>query len=96
MKYKTIIGIVNLTSDRRKHIITRHPIMENYLKNLRSVLEYPKEIHYSGRTNEVLLFYRHFDNIESGKYIVVVVNKIEKQVKTSYLSNRIKFGRKYE
>ena len=43
-----------------------------------------------------LLFYRYFAKIENGKYIVAVVNKLEKQVKTAYLSHRIKIGSKYE
>ena len=70
--------------------------MEDYLKNLKEVLEKPKEIRYSSRNDEVLLFYRYFDKIEGGKYIVGVVNKEEKQVKTSYLTHRIKIGRKYK
>lgn len=96
MKCKTIIGAVKLTLQRKKHIIQNHPIMEDYLDNLREVLEKPDEIRFSSRNNEVLLFYRYFDNIENGKYMVAVVNRIEKSVTTSYLSHRIKIGRKYE
>lgn len=96
MKFKTIIGTVKLTSKRRKHIIQNHPIMEDYLGNLKEVLEEPKEVRYSSRSDDVLLFYRYFDKIEEGKYIVGVVNQSDKEVKTAYLSHRIKIGRKYE
>lgn len=70
--------------------------MEDYLSKLKQVLEKPNEIRFSSRSDNVLLFYHYFDKIEEGKYIVCVVNKIEKQVKTAYLSHRIKIGRKYE
>lgn len=96
MKFKTIIGIVNLTAKRRSHIIQNHPIMEDYLSNLKDVLEKPKEVRYSSRSDDVLLFYRYFSKIEEGKYIAGVVNQTDKEVKTAYLSHRIKIGRKYE
>lgn len=96
MKFKTIIGNVTLTTKRRKHIIQNHPIMEDYLGNLKEVLEKPEEVRYSSYNDDVLLFYRYFDNIEDGKYVVGVVNQIEKLVTTSYLSHRIKIGRNYE
>lgn len=96
MNFKTIIGTVTLISERKMHIIQHHPIMEDYLVKLKQVLEIPEEIRFSSRNESVLLFYHYFDKIEGGKYIVCVVNKIEKQVKTAYLSHRIKIGRKYE
>lgn len=96
MNFHTIIGVVILTAKRKAHIIQHHPIMEDYLENLKEVLEKPEEIRFSSSNDEVLLFYRYFDNIEDGKYIVAVVNRIEKCVTTSYLSHRIKIGRKYE
>ena len=70
--------------------------MENYLSNLKEVLEKPEDIRFSSRSDEVLLFYHYFAKIEGGKYIVIVVNQEEKEVKTAYLSHRIKIGRKYE
>lgn len=70
--------------------------MEDYLDLLKEVLETPQEIRFSSRSDEVLLFYRFFDNIEGGKYVTVVVNKTDKSVLTTYLTHRIKTGRKYE
>lgn len=70
--------------------------MEDYLDLLKDVLETPEDLRYSSRSDEVLLFYRYFDKIEGGKYIAVVVNKAEKSILTTYLTHRIKTGRKYE
>ena len=69
--------------------------MELYLSNLKSVLETPEEIRYSNYSVGTLLFYRYFDKIEDGKYIAVVVNRIDKKIITAYLTHRIKSGRKY-
>lgn len=97
MKFKTAIDItVELTSARRRHIIETHPVMEAYLSKLREVLAKPEDVRRSSRADDVLLFYRFFDNIENGKYIAVVVNVLENSVKTSYLTHRIKEGRIYE
>lgn len=96
MKFKTIIGTVTLTPERRVHIIEHHPIMEDYLVNLKDVLEKPREVRYSSRSGNILLFYRYFAKIEGGKYIVAVVHKTDREVKTAYLSHRIKIGRIYK
>lgn len=96
MKFKTIIGNVTLISERKSHIILHHPIMENFLVSLKEILENPEEIRYSNYSDEVLLFYRFFDKIEGGKYIVAVINQTDKEVKTAYLTHRIKIGRKYK
>lgn len=61
MKFQTIIGAVTLTAKRKAHIIKHQPA----------------EIRFSSSSDEVLLFYRYFDNIEGGKYVVAVVNQYE-------------------
>lgn len=97
MKFKTAAAkIIKLSSVRREHIITTHPIMEAYLGKLKMVLEKPDEIRYSNYADDVLLFYRYFDKIEGGKYIAVVVNLIGAIIITAYLTSRIKTGEKYE
>lgn len=96
VKFKTIIGEVTLTAKRRIHIIQRHPVMETYFVNFKEVLEKPSDVRFSNYSDDVLLFYRYFGKIEGGKYIAVVVNKLERQVKTAYLTHRIKSGRKYD
>ncbi len=69
--------------------------METYLVNLKEVLEKPEDIRYSNYNHNVLLFYLYFGNIEDGKYIVAVVDKIAKEVRTAYLTHKIKTGEKY-
>ncbi len=95
MTFKAVVGAIKLTTERKAHIIKSHPIMEIYIHNLKEVLEKPAEVRFSNYNKNVLLFYRYFDNIENGKYIVVVVNKTSKQVITAYLTSRIKTGEKY-
>lgn len=95
VKFKTIIGTVTLTAQRKSHIIQSHPIMASYLSNLKIVLETPEEIRYSSYSDDTLLFYRYFDKIEDGKYIAVVVSKIDMEIKTAYLTHRIKAERNY-
>ncbi|MBI3103339.1 hypothetical protein HYZ05_00195 [Candidatus Daviesbacteria bacterium] len=96
MIFKTILGKIKLTQARKKHIIKNHPIMETYLVNLKEVLENPANVRYSNYNQNILLFYRFFDKIENGKYIVAVVDKVAKQVITAYLTHKIKTGEKYE
>ncbi|MDP3973883.1 MAG: hypothetical protein Q8P92_03540 [Candidatus Daviesbacteria bacterium] len=54
MKFKTKIGFVALTPERKAHIIQHHPIMEDYSVHLKDVLERPKEIRYSNRSDAIL------------------------------------------
>lgn len=94
MKYKTVIGDVYLTPERRRHIINRHPIIEPYIKHIGSVLKSPHEIRFSNYADDVLLFYQYFAKIENGKYLVAVVSSRSKNVITSYITDRIKEGKK--
>lgn len=70
--------------------------MEDYLGVLKEVIENPNMVRYSNYNRNVLLFYRYFDKIEGGKYIVAVVSRAEKEVLTAYLTHRIKTGNIYE
>jgi len=70
--------------------------MELYLSKLKLVLINPDEIRYSSYRYDVLLFYRYFDKIEGGKYLVAVVDIMIDAVLTAYLTHWIKIGVKYE
>ncbi len=88
---------VELNEKALTHIKEHHPIMEQYLGYLKEILLNPDEVRYSVRSQRVLLFYRYFANIEGGKYIVVVVRVNKKNhVLTTYLTDKIKSGGKYE
>ena len=98
MKYKSVLGkTVELTSERKKHILLYHPDLKPYFSKVKNVLLKPGEIRISKSDASVLLFYKYFVNIKLRKYIVVAV-KINKRcfILTAYLSNRILSGEKYE
>ncbi len=98
MKYKTTIGVsVELTSERRKHILSKHPELLGHVSKIKKVLSNPDEIRVSKLDNQVLLFYKYFDKILEGKHIVVTIKTNERSfVLTVYITDKIKAGEKYE
>lgn len=88
---------VALTHERKKHIFDFHPDFKSYFKNIPAVLKNPDEIRKTYEDTNVLIFYKFYDKILNGKYIAVVV-KINKRsfILTSYLTDKIKTGVKYE
>lgn len=98
MIYKSILDKdIELTSERKKHILAFHPDLKHYFSKLKKVLLEPDEIRISKEDPAVLLFYKYFAKIRAGKYIVGVI-KINSRsfVLTAYLSNRKLSGKKYE
>ena len=98
MKYKTILGkAVELTQERKKYFLDKHPELKPHFSKIKIVLEKPDEIRVSKQDDLVLLFYRHFDKILSGKYVVVVI-KINARnfIVTAHITDKIKAGKKYE
>ena len=98
MKYKTAIGkSVDLTSERRKHILSKHPELKYHTSTIKKVLSDPDEIRVSKLNDHVLLFYKFFDKILGGKYIVVLIKTNERDfILTSHVTDKIKAGEKYE
>lgn len=98
MKYESITGkTIELTSERKKHILTFHPDLHPYMKHIKEVLLQPDDLKISKSDPQVLLFYKYFDTILDGKYIAVTVKLNERNlILTSYLTNRIKSGERYE
>ena len=97
MKFKTILGkTLELTSERKKHIFLYHPDLKPYFGLVKDVLLEPGEIRISKSDPKVLLFYKYFDTILDGKYIMVGV-KINGRwfILTSYLTNNILSGENY-
>ena len=98
MTYKSIIGKkIELTDERRQHILTRHPDVAIHFPKVSKTLLEPDEIRADKEDKNVLLFYKYFSKIGSGKYLVVVV-KFNKRnfLLTLYSTYRIKTGEKYE
>ena len=98
MNYKSILGkTVELTSERKRHIVQRHPDMIIHLYKIKNVLLSPDHLRIENYDQRVLLFYKYFDNIDEGKYLVVVVKINERNfILTFYSTHRIKSGEKYE
>ena len=98
MVYKSIIGKkIELTEERKQHILIRHPDVASHFSKTPKVLSNPDEIRIDSEDQHVLLFYKYFSKIGSGKYLAVVV-KINNRnfILTEYSTYRIKTGVKYD
>lgn len=98
MIYKSILDRdIELTSERKKHILAFHPDFKPYVHKLKKVLLEPDEMRVSKEDPAVLLFYKYFANIRAGKYIVGVAKISSRSfVLTAYLTNSKLSGKKYE
>lgn len=98
MFYKSFLGKkIELTAERKKHILLYHPDMEPYFANLKVILLEPDEIRVSKSDPKVLSFYKYFDTIFNGKYIAVTIKTNDRWfVLTAYLTKRKLSGEIYE
>lgn len=82
-----------LTTERRECIITKHPEIKPYKDKIKMVLQEPDLVKKSKRDEKVFLYYKYFEEILGGKYLLVVV-KINKSnfIITAYITDRIKEG----
>lgn len=98
MKFNSIFGIdIELTKERKQHIFLFHPDLKPYFVLIKEVLLKPSDIRISKSDSKILLFYKFFDNILGGKYISVAIKTDGRWfILTSYLTNKILSGEKYE
>ena len=98
MKYKSVLGkIIELTTERKLHILTKHPELKKHLGKISNILISPDTIKRSKLDSEALLFYKYFDTIRGGKYINVTVKINERNfILTAYITDRIRAGEAYE
>lgn len=95
--FQTIIGEVELTPERKSHIILKHPELKLHIGKISRVLSSPDTIKRSKFDPDALLFYKYFDKIKGGKYINVTVKKSERSfILTAYITDRIRAGESYE
>jgi hypothetical protein len=67
-------GEVELTDEREAHIAHTHPdLLPEYLTQIGQTLADPDQVRRSTRMSAARLFYRWFEDVRRGKYIVVVV-----------------------
>jgi hypothetical protein len=85
---------VELTHERREHILEYHADVLPYLDRLADVLAHPDELRRSLSDSETVLFYKHYPDIRSGKYMVAVVKVGEERcfVLTAYLTQTTRTG----
>lgn len=95
--YKSRLAFVELTRERKNHILKRHPDTEKYLPILGRVLGDPFKIRQSKIDSRVLIFYGRIDKLDKEKYLAVVVkcNK-RKFILTVYLTKQILTGKDYK
>jgi len=96
LEFQSKIGrVIELTQERQKHIFEFHPDVNPYFSRIEQVLEAPSEIRSSRHNPEVLLFYKYFADIKSGKYLAVVVKTNQRNfILTCYLTDKIITGQK--
>ena len=67
-------GEVELTDEREAHIAHTHPdLLPEYLAQIGQTLADPDQVRRSTRMSAARLFYRWFEDVRRGKYVVVVV-----------------------
>ncbi|RKZ77521.1 MAG: hypothetical protein DRR19_27810 [Candidatus Parabeggiatoa sp. nov. 1] len=89
---------VIFTLEREQHISEHHPdLLPQYKQSLAETLLKPLHIRRSRRANNAWLFYRWFDEIRKGNYVVVSVitdnvPDIHPWIITAHLSKRLPKG----
>lgn len=97
MKFKSILGkSIELTPERKQHILLYHPDLKPYLKFIKEVLTQPDDVRKSKSDRQVLLFYKFYASIKDGIYIMVAVKTNGRWfILTSYLTRYMISGENY-
>ncbi len=83
------IGEIELTDERYKHIIERHPEVKPHLRFLVETLADPEVIRKSRYDPDTLLFYRP---VRKNLYMVAVIHVKRRFVLTIYLTDHITYA----
>jgi len=94
MIYKDIFGnSIELSDERWLHIIKEHPEVSLHKERIQEVLVTPDYVKKSSRDAEVLLYYKYYDDIFNGKYMLVVAKKgFRSFILACYITDMIKKG----
>jgi len=97
-KYPSVLGQpVELTDERRGHILKRHPAVAPFLDRIHEVLTRPDRVRRSTYDPNVLLFSLFYCDILDGKHLVVVVKTDGRRfILTVYITRRLVGGQPYE
>jgi len=84
---------IEITKERWKHVCEQHPEMKSYFDNMIITLDDPDVIRISKSDGTVRLYYRFFESLLKGKYILVVVKSNKRNfLVTAYVTDYIKIG----
>ena len=92
--YKDVFGDeIILVDSVRAMILMKHPETVDFIDQIDRVLAQPDEVHQSVRDKRSILYYRFEDGILKGKWVVVVVKRIDQNfISTIYATDQIKSG----
>ncbi len=92
--YVDVFGNEIVLSDKVRDLILRkHPETADFIDQIGVVLREPDEIRQSTRDERTALYYRYASEILNGKWLVVVVKRIDRHfISTVYATNKIKAG----
>jgi hypothetical protein len=93
-KYVDVFGEEVVLADTvRATILQKHPEATDFIDKLGEVLAQPDEVRQSVRDERVVLYYQFSHNVFNGKWVVVVVKRIDRNfVSTLYATDKIKSG----
>lgn len=83
---------IRFNDERWHHIITRHPELRNKQKGVIKTIQHPDLI-IASRLDRAIHLYHKIDR-QTKLYQVVIVNVEKKFIITSYLTDKIKIGKK--
>lgn len=74
-------------------LLREHPEVEPYKENIQEVLLAPDYVKKSKRDTDVLLYYKFYNDIFDGKYMLVVAKKgLRSFILSCYITDIIKKG----
>ena len=84
---------LHFDSDHRRHILSEHPEVRPYLSRLAEVFRSPDWVKRSRRRPQVYLYYRFYDDVFDGKYLLGVAALGQRpMVLTYYVTDSVKQG----
>lgn len=92
--YRDVFGAeVVLTDTVKAMILQKHPEVSDFIDQIDRALAEPEEVRRSIRDKRVVLYYRFEAAVLEGKWVVVVVKRIDRNfVSTMYATDQIKSG----
>lgn len=84
---------VVITQERWKHVCLQQPELEPLMSGVRETLENPDHVKMSPSDSTVRLYYKFFDDVFNGKFILAVVKTNKRNfLITAYITEYIKAG----